>query len=195
MLPPSSTVFSFDSLYLGGLTFQFLRLPIGPLYHCHNNLEAFLLSQVIRTIWTIYQIKSPFPNSESQASNSFSGTVLLLKIKDKKFSCLQRCKDAPTFKSAKKRDFLRFFTLFVFFILEAKTGNCTFSQARQLPPKWLSFWQWSCWEGSSTSVCPFRYFLPNQIHQTKPKLLVKAVNAWVRSAFGNVSSCFLQPLI
>ena len=27
---------------------------------------------------------------------------------------------------------------------------------------------------------------------TKPRLLVKAVNAWVRSAFGNVSSCFTE---
>ena len=50
VLPPSPTVFLVKSLYLGGLTFQFLGLPIGPLYHCHNNLEAFLLSQVIRTI-------------------------------------------------------------------------------------------------------------------------------------------------
>ena len=118
MLPPSPTVFLVNSIYLGGLTFQFLRLPIGPLYHCHNNLEAFLLSQVIRTIWTIYQIKSPFPNSESQASNSFSGTVLLLQIKDRKFSCLQRCKDAPTFKSAK--NFLRFFCPFCFLYFRGK---------------------------------------------------------------------------
>ena len=28
---------------------------------------------------------------------------------------------------------------------------------------------------------------PTKPNQTKPKLLVKAINAWVRSAFGNVS--------
>ena len=59
----------------------------------------------------IYQIKSPLPNSKSQASNPFSVTVSVLQIRNKKFSCWRR-------------------------------------------------------------------------HETK--LWVKAVNAWVRSAFGNV---------
>ena len=31
---------------------------------------------------------------------------------------------------------------------------------------------------------------PNQTYQIKPKLLVTGVNAWVRSAFGNVFSFF-----
>ena len=41
---------------------------------------------------------------------------------------------------------------------------------------------------------PTKPNLPNQTYQTKPtepNLLVKAVNAWVRSAFGNV--CLLHP--
>ena len=37
VLPPSPMVFLVKSLYLGGLTFQFLGLPIGPLCHCHDN--------------------------------------------------------------------------------------------------------------------------------------------------------------
>ena len=35
VLPPSPRVFLVKSLYLGGLTFQFLGLPIGPLGHRH----------------------------------------------------------------------------------------------------------------------------------------------------------------
>ena len=40
---------------------------------------------------------------------------------------------------------------------------------------------------------PNLHNLPNQTYQTKltkPKLLVKAVNTWVRSAFGNVFNLF-----
>ena len=42
---------------------------------------------------------------------------------------------------------------------------------------------------------PIKPNLQNQTHQTKPttpKLLVKVVNAWVRSAFGNVSFYKIQ---
>ena len=92
--------------------------------------------------------------------HGFSVTVLLLQIKDKKFSCLQNPKKLQ--HSRAPGTFCVFFALFIFFILEAKTGNRTFSQARKLPPKWLSFWQWSCWKESSTSFCPFGYILPNQ---------------------------------
>ena len=46
--------------------------------------------------------------------------------------------------------------------------------------------KWECDE-EQVFIADFpNWNFPNKTHQTNPKLLVKAVNAWVRSAFGNV---------
>ena len=55
----------------------------------------------------------------------------------------------------------------------------------QTKPAYLTF-QTKITKANQTQ--PTKLTVPNKTHQTKPKLLVKAVNAWVRSAFGNVLS-------
>ena len=72
-----------------------------PAFHLKTVFQFQSLQREPPYLLCFYQTKSPFPNSESQALNPFSVTVLLLQIKDRKFSCLQICKEAPTFKHCK----------------------------------------------------------------------------------------------
>jgi len=111
-------------------------VPVGPLCHCHDNPEAFVLSQVIMTIWTIRKVKSLLFSKvnprhfELFLSHSFIAGDKRWKVQ--LFTDLQRLRLLPNSSAPQKSNqqlehFLLFLALFSFLHFRGKNSDYSWS--------------------------------------------------------------------